>query len=151
MSEASNQKVANPKRAGAIIAIGIVAVLALGYFGGSLIVPRLIKSNFQAKNCASVLSLSNTYTTLYSYFKLAGDADQQIRECAVYTLALDNEEKKAWRDAYNAFHVYSQTYPQGLFTVDAHEHGASVLVSLAKEQTGQKQYVEALGNLNLIL
>ncbi|HXQ39283.1 MAG TPA: hypothetical protein VN843_35110, partial [Anaerolineales bacterium] len=45
----------------------------------------------------------------------------------------------------------SESYPNGLFVTEAHEHRAVVLTGLAKEQTSQKEYAEALGNLALIL
>jgi tetratricopeptide (TPR) repeat protein len=68
----------------------------------------------------------------------------------VYTLAIANEEKKAWRDSYDAFRVYSETYPNGILVAEAHEHSTVDLISLVKAEIDQKKYVEAIGNLNLI-
>jgi tetratricopeptide (TPR) repeat protein len=75
----------------------------------------------------------------------------QVRECAIYTLAVTNEEAEAWRDSYNAFSVYSETYPKGLFIDDTHQHGAVALMGLVKEEVGKENYSKANSGLDFIL
>ncbi len=138
-----------------VIAIVIVLLVLLAvpgiYLAGNFMLANSIKSNYQAKNCEQVLSQSSFYASVYP----APIADQGIAaltsECALYSLAVETEEKKAWQDAYNAYKSYLQNYPKGLFANEALEHSALVLTSLAKEQLAAKKYSDAIGNINLIL
>jgi tetratricopeptide (TPR) repeat protein len=88
---------------------------------------------------------------MYPAFMMDVNTLDSIRECAVYTLAITNAEKKSWRDSYNAFQVYSETYPQGLFITEAHEKGAEALTGLANAELTEKKYPQAVIDLNLIL
>jgi tetratricopeptide (TPR) repeat protein len=133
------------------ITIAVVVLLLLGYLVGYMALPSAIKSAYPGGNCESVLNLEGTYTSLYPSMMVNKSVANTVRECAVYTLAVNNEEKKTWRDSYDAFNVYSETYPEGLFAIEAHEHSAISLTGLAKEEIDQKKYVEAVENLNLIL
>jgi tetratricopeptide (TPR) repeat protein len=133
------------------IVIGVIALLASGYMGGSLIMPNLIKSRYQEKNCASVLSLDDFYKRIYPSFMSDANSVDLTRECAVYTLAVTRAEQKSWRDSYNAFQVYSQTYPQGLYVTEAFEQSAKALTGLAEAELAEKKYSEAAVNLHLIL
>lgn len=155
MSEASKVNITTPAQgSGRYIAMIVVVVLflvILGYFSGYLILPGLIESAYQNKNCESVLNLEGVYTRAYPSIMINKSITDPVKECAVYALALTNEEKMAWRDSYNAFQVYSESYPQGLFSLEAHEHSAVGLMGLTKEEIDQKQYAEAVGNLNIIL
>jgi len=151
MSETSK---ASMQRTSRYIIIGIVGVSLLafiGYFAGSLVLPGSIKSAYQEKDCQSVLKLDNTYRSIYPANMTSKRPASLVNECAVYTLAMTSEQRGAWRDSYHAFSVYSETYPSGLFTDEAHRQGAVGLLSLTKEEITQKKYLEAAGNLNTIL
>jgi len=145
----------NPKLKIIIVVVVIVLVVLVAvpgiYFAGNFMLASSIKSNYQAKNCDQVLSLDSFYTSVYP----APIADQSLaaltNECALYSLAVENEGKKAWQDAYNAYKVYTQTYPKGLFASEAQEHSAIVLIAQAKDQLAAKKYSDAIGNVNLVL
>jgi hypothetical protein len=74
-----------------------------------------------------------------------------VTECEAYALAKSNEAKGIWRDAYADYQAYSSAYPNGLYAREVHEHSANVLLSLIKDQSGQKQYEQAVSNLNLMV
>lgn len=154
MSESSKDITVTPRRGIVLIIIitaVIVVVLVLGYVGGYFLLPGMIKSAYQSKDCQTVLSREGVYTSIYPAVIANKEIPNLVRECAVYTLAIREEEMKNWRNSYDAFSVYSASYPQGLFVADAHEHGANVLVSLAKDEMSQKHYLEAVGDINLLL
>jgi len=133
-----------------IMIVAVVIILGIGYVSGYFILPGLIKSAYQNKNCESVLSREDIYTSIYPSIITNKALVDPVRECAIYTLALANEDRRAWHDSYNTFNVYAQTYPDGLFILEAHEHSAVVLTSLAKDAMAHKKYAETMGNLNLI-
>jgi tetratricopeptide (TPR) repeat protein len=155
MSEAIKSK--KPQnRVQTIIIVVVISILVLLlplflYGSGLFVLPTVILSNHQSKNCQSVLSLKGLYSSIYPGFMQDRSLDDYVRECALYTLAVQNEEQKNWRDSYNDYAVYMKIYPAGLFSGEAHEHSAVVIGELAKEEIGQKRYSEALTNLNLIL
>jgi tetratricopeptide (TPR) repeat protein len=145
----------NPKLKIIIVVVVIVLIVLIAvpgiYLAGNYMLANAIKSNYQGKNCEQVLSLDNFYASVYP----APIADQSLAaltsECILYSLAVENEGKKAWQDAYNTYQVYSQTYPKGLFLSEAQEHSAIALMAQAKEQLAAKKYNDAIGNVNLVL
>jgi tetratricopeptide (TPR) repeat protein len=142
---------AQPKRRTFLFAvIAIVILLALLYFGGNFVLPALIKSDYDARNCGPALSLNNFYISTYPSAMMDKSITALVNECALYSLATANEEKKAWQDAYNAYKTYTETYPAGLFVKEAHQHSPMALIAWAKELQAQKKYEEAVANLNLV-
>jgi tetratricopeptide (TPR) repeat protein len=135
-----------------VVIVLIVLIVVPGiYFAGNVMLANNIKSNYQAKNCGQVLSMDNFYNSVYP----APVADQSLsalaNECALYSLAVENEGKNAWQDAYNTYQVYLHTYPKGLFVNEAQEHSAVALMAQAKEQLAAKKYNDAIGTINHIL
>jgi len=154
MSESSKANGAAPQQHNRLFIIILMAVfilLGLGYVGGFFILPGMVKSAFQNSDCETVLAREDVYSRVYPAMIRNKDISGPVRECAVYALAIRNEETEEWRDSYDAFHVYSETYPNGLFINDAHEHGAVALMGLAKEEMSQEKYSEAVGNINALL
>ena len=152
MSEAAElNKTIRSRRSTIILGVVSALVLLLVYGGGLIALPLSIVSNYQSKNCDSVLSLDEIYASLYPAFMQDTSLENYVMECAVYTLANRNEEKNAWRDSYDAYRVYVNTYPNGLFVKEANKQSAGVLVELAKDQLSEKKYYEAIGSLNLVL
>jgi tetratricopeptide (TPR) repeat protein len=141
----------NPKLKIAITTLVVLIVLAGIYLAGNFILPSSIKSSYQNKNCDQVLAQDNFYTSLYPAFMADQSVAALTSECALYSLAVEDEEKKAWQDAYNVYRTYTQNYPKGLFASEAQEHSAFVLTSLAKEQLAAKKYSDAVGNIDLVL
>jgi len=127
-----------------------VLILLLVYGAGTIVLPFSIQTSFWNKNCNSVLTLHKSYASLYPEFIRVGTLSGPVRECEAYMLATSNEEDKNWRDAYDAYQVYSTTYPSGLYVVEAYEHSAVALANIAKEQVERKEYEDAVKNLNLI-
>lgn len=148
----SENKPANKNLIKTVIAVVIVLiVLPVIYLAGNFILPSSIKSSYLDKNCDRVLSLTIFYTSVYPSFMTDQSVDDLTSECALYSLAVEKEEKKAWQDAYNTYKTYVQTYPKGQFIVEAQEHSAIVLTAWAKDQLAAKEYGDALGTLDLIL
>ena len=154
MSESSKESSAIPLQRNRVFIILIimgVVLLGIGYGGGYFVLPSLVKSAYQAKNCDNALSRHDLYRSIYPFANEENEMTDLIRECAVYTLATTNEAAEAWRDSYNTFSVYSETYPQGLFTSEVYEHSALVLMGMVNEAVEQKDYSIASNNLNFIL
>ena len=148
----SETKPVNAKLVKIVIAVVIVLVVLLGiYLAGNFILPNSIKSSYQDKNCDQVLALDNFYANVYPAFMADPSIADQTKECALYSFALENEEKKVWRDAYNAYKTYTESYPQGLFVSEAYEHSAVVLTASAKEQLAAKKYSDSVETINLVL
>jgi serine/threonine protein kinase len=135
-----------------IVSLVTVTLIILSgtYIGGSFVMPNMIKAIYQGKNCELALELDNIYASLYPASLADKSIASPLNECAIYSLASDNEQQKAWKDSYNSYKIYTDTYPTGLFAAEAREHSALTLTALAKEQTAQKKYNEAIGSLNLI-
>jgi tetratricopeptide (TPR) repeat protein len=95
--------------------------------------------------------MSGVYKSIYPSLIQDQTLIGPVRECAIYTLANQREEKGAWRDAYDTYQVYYGTYPNGLFVSEAREHSAVVLVALAEDQATGKQYADAMAILNLVI
>lgn len=154
MSESSKNNIKSPFQRITLfiimIAAGIV-VLGLGYVGGYFLLPDMIRSAYQGKDCEMVLSRNDVYTGIYPAMIVDNEVHDLALECAVYTLAISMEGKENWRDAYNAFQVYSDTYPQGLFVVEAHENGADALINLVREEMSKGKYSEAVSDINTLL
>lgn len=129
-----------------------ILVLLLGvYLAGDFILPGSIKASYQRKNCEQVLSLSQTYSSLYPGLL----ADQSIaditRECGLYSFALEKEQAKAWQDAYNGYQSYKQSYPHGLFAGEVDDNSAQILVNWAKDDLAAKKYNDATGKIDTVL
>ena len=134
-----------------LIAIAAVMLLLLVYGTGIVVLPMTILYSYQNKNCDSAFSLNDVYTSIYPAFLQDRTVAEPIKECTAYTLAISNEENGNWREAYDAYQVYSDRYPSGLYLAEARDHSAAVLMSLAQDQSEQKNYPEAVENLNLII
>jgi tetratricopeptide (TPR) repeat protein len=147
MSEA---KSARPKWILALVLgiVGVVILLGGAYAAGGFILPAAIQSGYQGKNCDSVLQLGGLYARFYP---ANTETSKLVSECALYTLAVHQEEQKAWQEAYNSYKVYLGTYPNGIFVREAREHSALALMGLAEMQQEQKKYTEALGTLNMVM
>ena len=141
----------NPKLKIVIPIVVLFIVLAGAYLAGNSILSNSIKSNYQNKNCEQVLSLGQTYASFYP----ASIADKSIpdltKECALYSLAIEAEQKKNWQDVYNAYQSYNQSYPKSVFAEDVNEHSALILTNQAREQLANKKYKEAIENIKLVL
>src|SRR5258706_15750521 len=143
---------ASPKRRTALfMIIAAVILLPLLYLGGNFVLPASIKASHQGKNCALALGLNSIYMSLYPAALIDKSIAVPVGECALYSLATTSEEKKAWQNSYNAYKTYSETYPKGLFSAEAHEQTAVVLTAWSKELLAQKKYEQAIGNLDLVL
>ncbi len=151
MSESSKIYKSAPLQQIRWIVIVIIVILVLGYVGGYFILPGMVKSAYQDGNCEAVLSRNDIYSRVYPAMITNGRNTALVRECAIYTLGITNEEAGAWHDSYNAFRVYSETYSQGLFAVKAHEHSAIVLMALAKDDAEKKDYLKANDDLDFIM
>ncbi len=151
MSETVNSQTNKKLRISLFVTISIVILSLLAYTGGIIVLPVSMLYAYKDKNCGSVLARNNIYTRIYPAFLEDKTLTGPVMECAVYTLANLNETKGAWRGSYNAFQVYSASYPNGLFVKEAHEHSAIALIGLVKEQIAGKTYKEALENLNSVV
>ena len=152
MSETTKTGQINKKRRTIFfVVILIVVFLLLVYGGGIIVLPISVLYVYKDKDCDLVLARYDIYTNIYPAFLVDKTLIDPVMECAVYTLANLKEGEEVWRDSYNAFEVYSASYPNGLFVKEAHEHSAVVLTGLAKEQIAGRLYKEALGNLNVVI
>lgn len=134
-----------------ILAVLSVLILLLIYGAGFIALPVTIMSSFQGRDCDTVLLLHKAYTGLYPGFMQDGTLPASVNECGSYLTASSYEEGGDWRAAYDAYHAYSTTYPDGLFAAQAHEHGALALMNLAREQIQGEHYKEALDGLERIV
>lgn len=153
MSESSKAVAASPfyRSRLFILLVAVIALLGFGYIGGYFVLPNMIRSTYSNGNCASVLSWNDIYSNVYSFVALNETSAGLVKECAIYTLAITNEQAESWQDSYNAFSVYSETYPHGLFTKEAHEHSAVTLMSLVNGDIGKGNYSKANERLNYVL
>jgi tetratricopeptide (TPR) repeat protein len=152
MSEKTALAVSNQTKRNKILFMSLpVLILLLVYGAGFIVLPLSIFSSFQSKNCDPVLTLNKTYTSLYPDFVEDESLSDPVDECKAFKLASLNEENELWRDAYDAYQVYSGTYPNGLYAEEVHEHSAIVLLNIAKDESEQKNYDEAVADLSLIL
>jgi tetratricopeptide (TPR) repeat protein len=134
-----------------IVAVLSALLLVLIYGAGFIVLPVTIMSNFQGRNCDTVLSLHKAYTALYPGFMEDTTLPVFVNECQSYLTASSYEQGENWLAAHEAYQAYSSTYPNGLFAAQAHEHGALTLMNVVKEQIQQEQYKEGLAGLELIL
>jgi len=154
MPESSKEEKTAPRRRTRLFIIIIIAVigfLGLGYLGGYFFLPGTIESAYEGRDCESVLSRNDIYSVIYPFASMDKSHGGQVRECAIYMLAVANERAESWQDSYNAFSVYSETYPKGLFIDDTHQHGAVALMGLVKEDVGKENYSKANSGLDFIL
>lgn len=133
-----------------IVAVLLIVLLGI-YLAGNVMLPGSIKSSYQSKNCEQVLSLDSFYASAYPSFMADKSISDLTKECALYIVALENEQNKTWQSAYSAFQTYKQTYPNGIFASEADEHSAIILTTWAKEQLTAKQYPDAIANIKLVL
>jgi tetratricopeptide (TPR) repeat protein len=154
MSELSTNKEKSPFqriRVPVILIAVLVAVTGLVYAGGYFLLPGTVKSAYQDRDCEKVLSREGLYTRLYPAMIADKETSGMVRECAVYILATRSEESGMWRESFDTYRVYTETYPQGLFAGDAHEHAAVVLITLARDEVSQEKYSEAEGDILSLL
>ncbi len=133
-----------------IVAISIILLLGV-YLAGNFVLPGSIKSSYQSKNCEQVLALDNTYSSLYPAFLADKSIADMIKECGLYSFALEKEQAKAWQDAYNGYQSYRQNYPQGLFASEADDDSAQILVNWAKDDIAAQKYSDATDKINTVL
>ncbi len=134
-----------------IIMVLSVLALFLIYGAGFIALPVSVLATYQNRNCDSALSLNSVYNHLYPKFIRDQSLSAPIKECEAYRLGASNEEKGNWKDSYDAYQAYSTNYPNGLYVQDAHQHSATALLNLAKNQSEAKQYEDAVSNLDLII
>jgi len=134
-----------------IIVSTIIVIAGLIYVGGYFVLPKMIETSYNQKDCQSVLSRDHTYKSLYPALFGDRNTSNMVMECAVYTLAVLNQGEEKWQDSYNAFSVYSEIYPGGLYLVEAREHMAVVLTHLAEDEMAQNKYAEAFVNVDIVL
>ena len=151
MSESSKSKTKTRFQSIAIIIAVLVFILGLGYVGGYFLMPGMIESAYQNKDCNKVLSLDGLYIGWYPDVVANKEIAGLAMECAVYTQAIRSEEMENWQDTYNIYRVYLNTYPQGLFTADAHARAANVLMSIVKDEISREKYSEAISNIDSLL
>lgn len=126
-------------------------VLLLVYGAGFLALPVWILTKYHGKNCDSALTLNRIYTSLYPTFVRDTSLAVRVKECQAYTLAASNEENGNWRETYDAYQAYGETYPRGLYADQVDEHSANALMKIVETQVDQKNYEEALKNLDLVV
>ena len=134
-----------------IFPIVCVMILLLVYGAGIVALPISILARYQSKKCDSVLSLNKLYTSLYPGFIQDKTLSAPVDECKAYALAVSKEESSHWQEAYDAYHFYASTYPNGLYAPEAHEHSATALLNIVQDQADGKKYEEAVANLNRIM
>ncbi len=134
-----------------LVPIMVVLLLLLVYGSGIFILPVSILASYKDGNCNTVLSLGSFYTSIYPAFIEDKTLINPVMECAVYSLAIRQEADSSWQEALNSYEVYSASYPNGIFVAKAYEHGALMLVNLAKEQANAKNFLQAVSNLDNVL
>jgi tetratricopeptide (TPR) repeat protein len=133
------------------VAVISVLILLLVYGAGTIVLPISILSSYHDKNCDSVSSLNGMYTSIYPGFIRDETVDEPVEECANYALGVSKQQDENWQAAYDAFQAYSKAYPNGIYARDAYDQSAVVLLELAEDHVAQKDYADALTNLNLII
>ena len=152
MSETADTPVkARKPRAMLFVTALLVLLLLLVYGAGIIALPISILTKYQSKDCTSVLSLYKMYTRAYPGFIQDNTLASPVDECEAYGLAASHEAKGNWKDAYESYRDYSTAYPNGLYAAEAHEHGATALLNIVRDQAEGQQYDEAVANLNLIV
>ncbi len=152
MSEDTNTPVKPKRSLVKIILVTLsVVVLLLIYGAGVVLFPLRILTSYRDRNCDSVLSLNGIYTTLYPRFLEDNSINVQVAECEAYASAVTSEENEKWVDAYDAYQSYSNRYSNGLYTKEAYEHSASILIHIIRDQAEAKQYEGAIANLNKVI
>lgn len=134
-----------------VILILSLLVLLLVYGGGFLTLPVSILAKYRGKDCSSVLTMNRIYAGLYPQFSRDASLVKYVQECEAYTLAVSNEENEKWDEAYDAYQTYGRNYPGGLYADQVDEHSANALMKIVQDQVEQKNYEEALQNLDLIV
>ncbi|MCC6569246.1 MAG: hypothetical protein IT315_08415 [Anaerolineales bacterium] len=150
MSGISESRQPQSRRKFALIVIVVTIISLFAYGGGLIALPLSILSNYQSRNCESVLAQHGIYTTLYPAFLEDQTLSDPVMECALYTLANIEHGEESWAGSYNAYKVYESRYPHGVLANDVHQQAALSLTNLIKEQISAKKFPDALTNLNLV-
>jgi tetratricopeptide (TPR) repeat protein len=152
MSENAGTSVNTRKSYVKILLLTLAVIVPLFVYGaGVLVLPFSAQIIFQNKNCDLGLNLYKVYASLYPEFIRDASLAGPVQECEAYVLATSNENDENWRSAYDAYQDYLSAYPSGLYAGEAYEHSAVTLMSIAKEQAEQKEYAEAVKNLNQLV
>lgn len=149
MTESSGSK-RSTVRTGLFIVVGSVLLLAIVFASGYFILPNMIRSAYEQADCETAISRQAFFVRFYSVFNAEATQDSQIMECAVFLLADREEQNGNLNNAYEAYRVYVEMYPEGLFVDEANAQGAAILVQFANEQATEKQYDQALMTLELL-
>lgn len=127
--------------------LGLLAGVVFAiYFSGNRILPNMILLSYQEKNCQNVASFSEIFNRFYPEDT---GITSLVRECNDYSAAIDYKENGEWQNAYVAFKNYPDAYPTGVFVNESYEEAAHSLVRLANEQYQNRQYDEAVKNLQI--
>ena len=139
----------SPKR---ILIIALSAmVLLLVYGAGFILLPVTILTNVRDRDCSAVLSWNKIYISLYPRFIQDGTLAAPAGECVAYLSAASQEENGMWQEAYDAYQGYSITYPGGMYSKEAHEHAARMLMNIVEDQIEAEKYGDVITNLNRIV
>ena len=128
-----------------------ILALLLIYGAGIILMPVAVLKNYQARDCADVLSLYKIYTSLYPSFVEDPSLSPFAEECGSYLSATSAESKEIGREVYDAYQAYLSAYPNGLYAQEARERSGVALLNIANDQVEQKQYDAALATLNQIV
>src|SRR5215216_7336694 len=135
-----------------LFAVGLpILALLLIYGAGIILMPVAVLKNYQARDCAGVLSLHKVYANIYPAFVEDISLFPYVKECDSYLSATNAEAKGTARAAYDAYQAYLSAYPNGLYAKGAREHSGMALLSVADAQVDEKQYDAALATLNQII
>lgn len=152
MSEYPVSPVSTKKSLARLFAVGLpVLALLLIYGAGIILMPVTVLKNYQARDCAGVLSLHKIYANVYPAFVEDTSLSLYVKECGSYMAATSAAEKGTARQAYDAYQAYVSAYPNGLYAKEAREQSGRALLNIANDQVEQKQYDQALVTLNQIV
>ena len=152
MSENPVSSVSTKKSLARLLAVGLpVLALLLIYGAGIILMPVTVLKNYQARDCARVLSLHKIYANMYPAFVEDNSLSPYVEECDSYLAATGTEQIGIAREAYDAYTAYLAAYPSGLYAKEAREHSGTALLSIANAQVEQKQYDAELVTLNQIV
>ena len=142
----------NPKSLIKTLLIALAIAIPLVLYGiGVIVFPALIRTTYQGKNCDSALTFNKVYASLYPQLLKDKGLAGPVQECTAYKAAVSYAENAKWQEAYDAYQAYVSAYPSGLFATEAHQQSSAALFQLAKVQTEEKNYENALANLNLVV
>ena len=135
-----------------LFAVGLPILALLLIYGAAIILmPVAVLKNYQARDCAGLLTLYKVYADIYPAFVEDASLTPYVQECDSYLSATNTEAKGTAREAYAAYQAYLSAYPNGLYAKGAREHSGTALLSVANAQVDEKQYDAALATLNQII